>query len=128
VSDRNRRPASGRQPTSKGGKSPAGGSASPKETGSANASGAARSSRPAGSHSASGTQRAWRRETERQRPPEPATPTLLDQLRKPFSVSFVIFAITAGSPLAVLQLASPINAPSATPAAPTSPAPSASGG
>ena len=99
MSDRNRRPASGHQPaqkSSKGGKSPAGG---------ANAA-----PRTAGSHSASGTARAGRRETERTRPPQPATPTLIDQIRKPLIVSFVIFMITAGVLFAFVQTTSPVYA------------------
>ena len=99
MSDRNRRPASGHQPakkSSKGGTSSAGGAnAAPKS---------------AGSHSASGTARAGRRETERTRPPQPATPTLIDQIRKPLIVSFVIFVITAGVLFAFVQTTSPVYA------------------
>ncbi len=60
-----------------------------------------------GSHSASGTPRAGRREAERKRPPQPATPTLIDQLRKPFLVSFLVFVVMAVGLVVVTQTASP---------------------
>lgn len=43
-------------------------------------------------------------------PPEPATPTLLDQLRKPFLASFVIFVLTAGVLVLWTQSATPVYA------------------
>jgi hypothetical protein len=98
VSDRHRRPQSGGQPASaKGDK----GSASP-----AGQRGGASSS-ATGPHSASGVPRAGRRETERHRPPQPATPTLIDQLRRPFLVSFVVFVICAGALVIWTQAAQP---------------------
>ena len=99
MSDRNRRPASDRhpaRPTSKGAAPSSGGpGGTPKS---------------AGSHSASGSSRAGRRETERHRPPQPATPTLMDQLRKPFLVSFVIFVISAVGLVVFTQTAQPVYA------------------
>ena len=96
MSDRKRRPAPGRQPAqqnSKGGTPSSGDAGSPPKS--------------AGSHSASGSARAGRRETERQRPPQPATPTLINQLRKPFLVSSLIFLITAGLLVVFMQAATP---------------------
>ena len=99
MSDRHRRPASGRQtPRQAKGSSqsvPAGAEAAP---------------RASGSHGASGTSRAGRREQDRQRPPQPATPTLMDQLRKPFLVLFVVFVICAVGLVVVTQTASPVYA------------------
>ena len=96
MSDRKRRPAPGRQPAqqnSKGGTPSSGDAGSPPKS--------------AGSHSASGSARAGRRETERQRPQQPATPTLINQLRKPFLVSSLIFLITAGLLVVFMQAATP---------------------
>jgi hypothetical protein len=95
VSDRTRRPAPGRQPARPSGKG---------ETPPVRARGG--TPKPSGSHSADGSDRAGRRETERRRPPQPATPTLIDHLRKPFLVSFVVFAITAVGLVVVTQTAS----------------------
>ncbi len=47
---------------------------------------------------------------ERHRPPQPATPTTIDRLRKPFLVSFVVFVITAVGLIVVTQAAQPVYA------------------
>ncbi|HEY5628022.1 MAG TPA: DUF3105 domain-containing protein [Candidatus Limnocylindrales bacterium] len=117
MSDRNRRPSSGRQPVpqsrGKGANpAPGKGAASSKTGGDGAAS--AGGPRPSGTgggrppaHSPSGTTRAGRREFERHRPPQPATPTLIDQLRKPFLVSFLVFVLVAVGIALYAQAASP---------------------
>jgi len=75
VSDRHRRPAPGHRPGSVSSRRDSNGSL--------------------GSRGPSGSPRHGRREVERPRPEPPATPNLLDQLRKPFLVSFVVFVATA---------------------------------
>ena len=123
MSDRNRRAKSGRQPASSTtGRGPApaerrsmGAGPAPTPEGTHAAAGphtagadtAAAPHAAAGSHSASGTTRAGRREIERKRPPQPATPTLIDKLRRPFLASFVIFVISAGVLVLWSQTAQP---------------------
>jgi hypothetical protein len=117
VSDRNRRPSSGRQsvPPSRGkGANPATGkgaaSSRPGGDGAASAGGGHPSAGGAGrpvSHGPSGQTRAGRRETERHRPPQPATPTLIDTLRKPFLVSFLVFVLVAVGIALYAQAAQP---------------------
>ena len=102
MSDRNRRPAPGRQhPRHDRVKGPAAPSGRPQgTTGSPAGAGA-----PA-SHGPSGSTRAVRREFDRRRPPQPATPTLIDQIRKPILVSFVVFVVMAVGLVVVTQGAS----------------------
>ncbi len=113
MSDRNRRPASGHQPArqSRGQKPP--GAPGAAASGNGVASGkdgaepsAAGAGRPA-SHGPSGTTRAGRRETQRHRPPQPATPTLIDRLRKPLLVVFVVVVISAVGLVVATQTAAP---------------------
>ncbi len=116
MSDRNRRPAPGRQPAGPNrGTGPAGASGKTAASGKAAASGraeggtgpAAGSAGAPTSHGASGATRAGRREFERRRAPQPATPTLLDQFRKPILVSLVVFVVVAVGIVVATQAASP---------------------
>lgn len=108
MSDRNRRPQSGRQPgrpsrgREPGHKEPSA-SATPEASGARPSAGA--ENRPP-SGGPSGQPRAGRRENDRRRPPQPATPTLIDKLRKPFLASFVVFVLTAVALVAFTQGAS----------------------
>jgi hypothetical protein len=109
VSDRNRRPAPGRQSDrpSPGKRPAASGKAAVSGKGASGAGPATGSGGSPVSHGPSGTTRAGRRETERHRPPQPATPTLIDQLRKPLLVSFLVFVLMAVGVLVYTQGASP---------------------
>jgi hypothetical protein len=121
VSDRHRQPKSGRHsaPSTSGkAAAPAGGSTGGASGQPASGQGPATGQSPSsgqspdaahrsGSHAPSGASRHGRRETERKRPPQPATPTLIDQLRKPFLASFVVFAICAGVLVLWTQAATP---------------------
>ncbi len=97
MSDRHRRPTAGRQPArqAKGRGAPTPGRA------------AQRSAGPAGT-GASG--RAVRPDDARRQPPQPGRPSLADQLRKPFLVSFIVFVVTAAGLVLVTRAASPVYA------------------
>jgi hypothetical protein len=95
VSDRTRRRASSRQgPTQR---------TEDRQPASGGKGGAATADTPG----APGVSRASRREFERRRQPAHASPTLIDRLRKPFLVSFVVFVVTAVGLVVVTQAASP---------------------
>ena len=102
MSDRNRRPAPGRQPARPDrGKGHAASSGKPQ-----GAAGPTAGAGAPASHGPSGSTRAGRREFARHRPPQPATPTLIDQIRKPILVSFVVFVVMAVGLVVVTQRAS----------------------